>query len=434
MAGVRSTAQANGKFQGWYKDAQGRRIFFTGTHDRKETLRIARKLEDDHRQVKLGYRDPTKSYQKSKSRLYSDVTAEYMEWGRAQGGIGGRAWSFHHARKREFYLKQWGDMLNLQTLADLDGILPAVEDALRHARSKKTKKDKDGAPLPGKPLTGKSQANYADGLKSFCEWLVERGQLAENPLKGLAAFDMTPRSKRRAMTAGEISRLFAAMDADPDARVHRRRLGYEVALASGLRKGELQALVVGDLDIERGGLLLHAEWTKNRQAGFQPLPRALVDRLALTARGKAASEPLLFVSCDASKSFARDLRRAGIPLALDGKLDFHAMRVAYVTFLLESGADVKTVQTLARHSNPSLTLNTYGRARADRLAAAAELIGNAVLPEKCATGVQLRVVGGEGEFINGGAGKGLAALRVIRPEGLEPPTSRFEASHSIQLS
>jgi integrase len=48
------------------------------------------------------------------------------------------------------------------------------------------------------------------------------------------------------------------------------------AFASGLRKEELRSLVVRDLDIKRGGLVLRAEWTKNRKDGFQPLPAFLV--------------------------------------------------------------------------------------------------------------------------------------------------------------
>jgi integrase len=54
-------------------------------------------------------------------------------------------------------------------------------------------------------------------------------------------------------------------------------------------------------------------------------------------------------------------------------------RVAYSTHLVESGADVKTVQELARHSDPRITLAVYAKARKERLANAAELVGRAVL-------------------------------------------------------
>jgi len=47
-------------------------------------------------------------------------------------------------------------------------------------------------------------------------------------------------------------------------------------------------------------------------------------------------------------------------------VDFHALRVAYTIHVIESGADIKTAQTLARHCSPQLTLSIYaqGAARA----------------------------------------------------------------------
>src|SRR5262245_35114228 len=56
MAGVRKKPIQGGKYQGWFIDAMGKRRFFTGTRAKTETLRIAQRLEDEHRQVRLGYR------------------------------------------------------------------------------------------------------------------------------------------------------------------------------------------------------------------------------------------------------------------------------------------------------------------------------------------------------------------------------------------
>ena len=47
-----------------------------------------------------------------------------------------------------------------------------------------------------------------------------------------------------------------------------------------------------------------------------------------------------------------------------GRLDFHCLRVSFISAVIESGATVKEAMAAARHSTPSLTLNTYGRARA----------------------------------------------------------------------
>jgi len=80
----------------------------------------------------------------------------------------------------------------------------------------------------------------------------------------------------------------------------------------------------------------------------------------------------------------------------EGKLDFHALRTAYISRVVESGASVKEAQTLARHSTAELTLNTYARARSERLAQVAEEAGEPIVGEKCAMRVHREAVGAEG--------------------------------------
>ena len=56
MAGARRKPnKRSGKYQAYYADWRGRRVFVVGTASRKETLDIARKLEDEQRQIRLGY-------------------------------------------------------------------------------------------------------------------------------------------------------------------------------------------------------------------------------------------------------------------------------------------------------------------------------------------------------------------------------------------
>ena len=72
-----------------------------------------------------------------------------------------------------------------------------------------------------------------------------------------------------------------------------------------------------------------------------------------------------------------DLTKAQVPIDTDeGVADFHACRVAYVSFVIEAGATVKEAQSMARHSNPDLTLNVYARAKEERLSELAEKVGD----------------------------------------------------------
>jgi hypothetical protein len=148
---------------------------------------------------------------------------------------------------------------------------------------------------------------------------------------------------------------------------------------------------------------LDAAWTKNRLKGFQPLPERLVKRLAAYAdtgvvaqlygrffpRSPDAERALLYVPSHPARELDEDFEVAGIPkMTKDGKMDFAALRDSYVTLVAEAGANVKELQTLARHSTPVLTLNVYAKSRDERLAELAERIGESVLFEQeCATSV-----------------------------------------------
>ena len=184
MAGVRSKPNPKGKFQGWFIDAAGKQKFFNGTRSKAETLRMAERLEYEHRQVRLGYRPVPGSADKHRKRPFAEVKDEYLAWGESQGGRGGRPWAPHHALMRRTHLEWWQERLGLTSLADLEGILARVEKALRE--------------LQAQGRAGKTLANYAEALHSCCLWCVQRGYLAADPLKGMAPFDTSPQTQRRA--------------------------------------------------------------------------------------------------------------------------------------------------------------------------------------------------------------------------------------------
>ena len=367
MAGVRRKRRSSGKFQGWFTDYTGERKWFDGTRSRAETLRTAQHLEDEHRQIRLGYAPiPSDRYEYC---TFSEVKEEYLAWGRAQGGRDGRPWGATHLRNRASQLTWW--QAQLGELSDIG--LSTVETLLRTLQ--------DGR-------TPKTVANYAETIAAFCDWCVERGYLPADPLQDLGSLDTTPQSHRRAMTVAEITRL---LEVCPPSR----RLLLETAFVTGLRANELRNLTVHHIDVHRCGLHLDATWTKNRKPGFQPLPLALSERLVAfsgqarafyekhygkhLAAGAIPEQPLLYVSSHPARSLDADLAAAGIPKVTPaGKLDFHAVRVAYINLVIESGVTVKEAQVLARHETPELTMNVYGRAREERLWDAVEQVAHTI--------------------------------------------------------
>jgi len=411
MAGVRKKPQPNGKFCAWFIDMKGRQKFFAGTRSKSETLRIAERLEDEHRQIRLGYRPVPSSAEKHAKRSIGEVIDEFLAWGQAQGGIGGRPWGTGHARMREAHLTWWKNRLGLNTLADVPDVLARAEAALRE--------------LQEAGLSGKTLQNYRDALGTFCSWAVKRGYLDKNPIAGSGGFDITPRRRRRALTLDEIHGLLEA--APPE-----RRLVYEVALTTGLRAGELRALTVQHLDTARRGLCLEAAWTKNRKPGFQPLPASLLQRLIEHSAGKPPEVPLLDVPAYTWCSIAKDLLAADIPLTTpEGKVDFHALRTTFTTLVFESGANVKEAMSLVRHGTPGLTINTYARTRQDRLAEVIEKVGKALdFEPDYAVFRTKQAVGAEGLDVSGIRGNRLHGNKKMDVAGFEPATSWLQTTRS----
>src|SRR5712691_7829530 len=56
MAGVRAKRRSSGKYEGWFTNSDGKQQHFTGTQSYADTKRIAQRLEDEHRQIRLGYK------------------------------------------------------------------------------------------------------------------------------------------------------------------------------------------------------------------------------------------------------------------------------------------------------------------------------------------------------------------------------------------
>ncbi len=375
MAGARKNPSSSGRYQGFFINQHGKKQYFTGSKKRSETITIARKLEDDARQVRLGYRDPKSNQFRHKDDSIAETIESYIEWGLVCGRKDGRPWSPYHAKRKRTHLDRWVEALGLEVIGDLNGFLPKVKDFLQDLASQ------------GKST--KTQRNIAEALVSFCHWCVKQDVLGCNPLDKLDTIQGTPEVERRPFTAQDIQKLME------NTKDHLKIL-YTMAMCTGLRANELQSLTRDHLDVKRGGLWLQTEWTKNRKPTFQPLSKRVIEQLlAFYESGavedlyrkylrsaKIPDDALLYVPTHTSRTLERDLDRAGIPKdTADGKLDFHSFRVTYATLVDGSGATAKEARELCRHSDPKLTFERYVKADNERLHEVADKVADKVLAE-----------------------------------------------------
>ncbi|MBX3416741.1 MAG: tyrosine-type recombinase/integrase [Pirellulaceae bacterium] len=211
-----------------------------------------------------------------------------------------------------------------------------------------------------------------------------------------------------------VERAKSALAGNPDFVEEQDRLGFEraliykLAVLTGLRRGEIEALTLDHLRLD--GSLPFVEMrpqdTKNREAVEIPLRDDLADDLRQWIDGKQKSrndvltleikrqglrgnERLFNVPKQLVKILNRDLAAAGIPKTDErGRtVDVHALRHTFGTLLSTSGVAPRTAQQAMRHSDIGLTMNVYTDPRLLDVAGAVEalpklpLTDSAELPE-----------------------------------------------------
>jgi integrase len=183
-----------------------------------------------------------------------------------------------------------------------------------------------------------------------------------------------PKFEFRALTPEEVGKLLEA------AKGRRLEAIFTLAVATGLRVGELLGLQWDDIDLDAG--LLSVRRTMNELHGKpffnEPktsksrrqviLPRIAVDALhdhrkRMLAEGNAAG-PLVFCAQHGGPVLRWTLRhRYWLPVLKKAKLPeqtrFHDLRHTAATLLLTEGTHPKVVQEMLGHSTITLTLDTY---------------------------------------------------------------------------
>lgn len=139
----------------------------------------------------------------------------------------------------------------------------------------------------------------------------------------------------------------------------QRALIVKTLALTGLRKGELASLTVGQLVGDR--LELSAKDEKNRKGSSIPLREDLAEDLREWAAGKPSTDKLFYIPTGYIRILDRDLSAAGIEKRDERgfTIDVHALRHTFGTLLSAGGVAPRTAQAAMRHSSIDLTMNVY---------------------------------------------------------------------------
>ncbi len=168
---------------------------------------------------------------------------------------------------------------------------------------------------------------------------------------------------------------------------------YYLELTSGLRRGELLALLWTDLDVENmtisvtkqvnrvNGQLRVSQPKTSNSVRTIPIPKQAVDLLILEHE-KHPDNPYMFPSPKTGTMYDPDsfrhthekiLAAAGIE-----HIRFHDLRHTFATLSLQNGVDVKTLSNTLGHYSAGFTLDTYTHATQRMKREAADTIGSVI--------------------------------------------------------
>ncbi len=209
----------------------------------------------------------------------------------------------------------------------------------------------------GKPYS----ASYVDQvyrtLNTFFRWAVAERRLEVNPLQRVRR-PRVPRRKSPRLTLPEVVRVLEAVRATS----HPARNVAMVCLAvdSGLRRAEVLELELGNVDLDRGVVLVTGKGGRDREVPIGPVtvealgrylavrPVCNSGRVFVSSQGKA-------LAMDAMQSMMYRLKkRAGLP-----GLRWHLLRHTFANVWLYGGGGLRQLQEILGHADVRTTAAIY---------------------------------------------------------------------------
>lgn len=214
--------------------------------------------------------------------------------------------------------------------------------------------------LPARGISARSAARKLSSVRGLLRYLVDEGELAEDP----SALLVRPRFGRRLPRPLAVADVIALIQA-PDAKTLRGlrdRAMISLAYAAGLRVSELVSLSLAEVDFQRGVAEAFGKGSKRR---LVPLGEVALTHLVeyLNARKaqdkRQAPSRLLFPSRNGKPltraAFWKIVGRYARSVGLREHVHPHRLRHSFATHLLSGGADLRSVQRLLGHENIATT-------------------------------------------------------------------------------
>lgn len=261
---------------------------------------------------------------------------------------------------------------------------------LEHIRSEHLRRQERKKPEDRRPISNASLAKHLRQLGSCLNDAVRERYATENPVRLMSERPRVEKSGPSYFTDAELNRLWPELAARPVYSFLCR-----IALATGIRSGELLALRWGDVSFTDRRVEVARTFVPG--VGETTPKSGQARRVYLTPEAAGLFEQWFALSGDdAGLVFEKEtgghldqshvvkrvlypaMRRAGVERVGEHGRErtFHSFRHSFARVMLEAAAPITWVSQALGHSNITLTVNTYGRwAEQSLQAQAAKMVG-----------------------------------------------------------
>jgi integrase len=269
----------------------------------------------------------------------------------------------------------WGKKLVTEiTKAEVGKLLEKIAEG--RARPHKAKPNNRARKLQGPKPTPVRANRVGEVLRKMFNLAIEWGWREDNPANGFYRRVESPRE--RFLTKGEIDRLAAVLDADPD----QRAAGIiRICMLTGARVGEVRQARFEQFNLELGIWSKPAATTKQRKVHRVPISEdvaAIVrQRHLLVPKGN----PWLFPG-DVPGQPVKEIRRFWLRVQKEAGIEdarIHDLRHTFASLLVNGGASLEMIGKLLGHTQMQTT-QRYAHLLDAPLRAGLDAVASAIRP------------------------------------------------------
>lgn len=197
---------------------------------------------------------------------------------------------------------------------------------------------------------------HISAVRGFFRWLKNRGFILDNPAADSLKMLKAPRLLPRPISETGVMQIL-----DSATKVKDRAMA-ETIYSTGARIGEMQAMSVGGVDLDKGTIITIGKYSRERVLYLNPPAiaalRAYLQWRRDSGENLTSSSPL-WTGCRGRRMDIKSIRgrlkaivhKSGIAQEVTP----HQFRHSFCTHLLDHGADLRAVQELAGHDHIAST-------------------------------------------------------------------------------